>query len=457
MQATWGRRRRLPILILPILFLTVLPVAGASELRLVDAIKDQNRKAIMALIDAHADVNAPQPDGSTPLAWATYQDDTEIASLLLKAGAKVDTADQYGETPLTLACSNGNAELAEQFLKAGADANAARWDGETALMIAAGSGNPQVVRMLLDHGAKVDAIEARKGQNALMWAAAEGHSEVVDLLIKAGAHPNTASKGGFTPLIFAAEKGDSKSVASLLASGSDINYAVPGGMNALLIAVTAKKPAVADVLIAKGASVGSKDRTGNTALHIAAQLGDVEIVKQLIAKGADVNAKTNQTPAFGGRGGGGGFFRGPSGEQTPLMLAARADHADVMHALVDAGADPKLKAQDGSTLLMAAANSGHLDAVEYAYQLDPEVKAVTDKQQAVMHAAVTGSMQLSTQPEICKVVQFLADKGADLDPVDANGRTPIIIADVLPIDMAVELLTKLITASGAKPHVATKR
>ena len=187
-------------------------------------------------------------------------------------------------------------------------------------------------------------------------------------------------------------------------------------------------------------------------------MGDLELTKQLIAKGADVNAKTNKTPAAGGRGGGGGFFRGPSGEQTPLMLAARADKPAVMKALVDAGADPKLRAQDGSTLLMAAANSGHLDAVSYAYELDPPaIKAVTDTKQAVMHASVTGSMQTSTQPEICKVVQFLADKGADLDPVDANGRTPIIIADVLPIDNAVDLLTKLIKATGAEPHVKTKR
>ena len=140
------------------------------------------------------------------------------------------------------------------------------------------------------------------------------------------------------------------------------------------------------------------------------------------------------------------------------MLAARGDHLDVMKALVAAHADPKLRAQDGSTLLMAAANSGHVDVVQYAYELDPEaIKAQTDTKQEVMHASVTGSMQVSTQPKICEVVQFLADKGATLDPVDANGRTPIIIADVLPIDNAVDLLTKLITATGAKPHVATKR
>jgi ankyrin repeat protein len=434
--------------------------AGAAELRLIDAIKDQNHKAAMALIAAHADVNAPLPDGSTPLAWAAYEDDTETAAALLKAGAKAETADQYGETPLTLACANGNAAIVDLLLKGGANANAERWSGETALMIASVSGNPKVIQMLLDHGAKVDAVETRKGQNALMWATANHHPEAVDLLLKAGADPNAASKAGFTPLVFAIQQGDVKSAASLLAAGADVNHELPGGLNPLLIAVESRKADVASLLVAKGASVASKDRTGNSALHIAAQLGEAGLVNDLIAKGADVNAKTNKTQPGGGRGGGGGggFFRGPSGEQTPLMLAARADKLDIMQSLVKAGADPKLRAQDGSTLLMSAAGSGHVDVVEYAYQLDPDaIQAVTTTKAAVMHSAVSGSMATSTQPEICKVVQFLADKGADLDPLDTNGRTPIIIADVLPIDMAVDLLTKLIKATGAEPHVKTKR
>jgi ankyrin repeat protein len=139
------------------------------------------------------------------------------------------------------------------------------------------------------------------------------------------------------------------------------------------------------------------------------------------------------------------------------MLAARGNHVEVMHALIDAGADPTLKAQDGSTLLMAAANSGHIEVVKYAYDLNPDTKALTNTKSAVMHSAVTGSLQTSTQPEICKVVQFLADKGAELDPVDANGRTPLLIADIIPIDNAVELLAKLIRATGAEPHTRSKR
>jgi len=145
------------------------------------------------------------------------------------------------------------------------------------------------------------------------------------------------------------------------------------------------------------------------------------------------------------------------GEQTPLLLAARANHEEAMRSLVAGGSDPKLTAQDGTTLLMAAAGSGHIGVVKYAYELSPDVNAVTDRKSAVMHAAVTGSMFTSTQAKICEVIQFLADKGADLDPQDVTGRTPIQIADILPIDKAVELMTKLIIASGKQPKVPSKR
>ena len=70
-----------------------------------------------SLIGAHVDVNAPQPDGATPLAWAAYLDQPEMAETLLRAGAKVNAADEYGETPLTLACATGNASIIERLLR----------------------------------------------------------------------------------------------------------------------------------------------------------------------------------------------------------------------------------------------------------------------------------------------------------------------------------------------------
>jgi len=442
-----------------VLALLAVACAAASksepDLRLIQAIKEQGGRGASTLVGEHIDINTAQPDGATALAWAAYLDQAQTVDLLLKAGAKTNTADEYGETPLTLACATGDYGVIEKLIQAGADAKAARWNGETALMIASRSGTVPGVKLLIEHGADVNASEGRKGQNALMWAAAEGHCDVIDLLLARGADVKTVSKGGFTPLVFAAQKGDSKSVSSLLKAGLDPNYVLPsGGIDVLQIAVAGEQAEAAKVLLENGANPNAADRSGNTPLHIAAQAGDLEIVKALLAKSANPNAVTAKTAAPAGRG---GFLRNAVGQQTPLFLAARANHKDVMEALVAAGADPKLKAQDGSTLLMAAAGSAHLGPVEYAFALAPDISAATTRKSTVMHAAVSVQLQKSTQLEVCNVIQFLADKGADLDAADANGRTPLVIADFLPIDKAVTLLTKLIVASGATPKIPSKR
>jgi ankyrin repeat protein len=438
-------RRGLPILLAASL------CWAAGDLRLIDAVKRRDHRALTALVAASVDVNQAQPDGATALAWAAFLGDDAAAGSLLAAGAKANTADEYGETPLTLACANGDAPLVGKLLQAGADAKAARWDGETALMIAANSGSADAVKMLIDHGADVNAAESRKGQTALMWAAAEGHSDVVQALIGHGAGVNAASKTGFTALVFAAMKDDAKSVRSLVAAGASPDFALPDGTKALLVATAYKATAAAAALVDLGADPNVADRQGNTPLHAAAQLGSVELVKKLLAKGADANAKTAQSN-FGGRGaGGGGGFRPAAGQQTPLLVAAKAGQVEAMRALVAGGADPAIKAQDGSTLLMEAAGSARLEAVKYAWELDPHAGAVTTSGATVVHAAVTGVGPSASQPEICKIVDFLAEKGAPLDAKDARGRTPIDVADVLPLDQVVTELTRLIVAAGGTP------
>ncbi len=432
------------------------PESSTTSSALIDAIREGNRKRVDLLISEHVNVNEAQPDGATPLSWAVYLDQADVAAMLMKAGAKVNTADQYGETPLTLACATGDLPVIQQLIAAGADAKAARWNGETALMIAARSGSATAVKLLLDHGAKIDAVESRKGQNALMWAAAEGHSAVVDLLIERGVDVKAVSTGGFSPLVFAAQKGDDKSVNSLLQAGLIPNYTLPNGTSVLSVAVLAEKPEVVRVLLDHKAEVDTPDKSGNTPLHTAAQSGDLEIVKLLLANGASPNLLTAKTTPPTGKSGG-SAFRTPAGQQTALLLAARANHLDVMKALVAGGADPKIKSQDGTTLLMAAAASGHLDTVKYAYELDPDVAAVTTRKSTVMHAAVTFTLANSTQAEVCSVVQFLADKGADPDAEDVSGRTPMGIANILPIDQAVTLLNKLVADSGKTPKKPTSR
>src|SRR5262249_55831640 len=358
--------------------------------------------------------------------------------------------------PVALAAANGDAALVARLLKAGADAGVSRWNGETALMIAAGAGSLESVGALARAGADVNAAEPKGRQTALMWAAAEGHADVVSGLIALGAKGGAASRTGFPPLVFAAVKNDAPSMKALLDAGANPNVGLQSGARPLIVAMQFRHTAAALALIERGADLGVRDRSGNTMLHLAAQAGDQAVVQALLGRGADPNARTPKAMASEGARGGGGGGRGvPIGEQTPLMLAARTDHEAVMRALVGAGADPTLRAQDGTTLLMAAAAGSRLETFKYAYEIDPHVDVVATNGNTPMHVAV--AMNDRTQPEVCEVIQFLADHGALLDEMNAAKRTPISIADNLPVDLAVDLLTKLIRERGGTPKIPSKR
>lgn len=430
-------------------------LAQQRDLRVLEAVKRRDQKTFTSLLRGKADVNAAQPDGATALAWAVHLGDRSMAELLLAAGANVNAVDEYGETPLTLAAANGDGVLVPRLLKAGAKARVARWNGETAVMIAAGVGGLDAVRALVLHGADVNVAEPRRGQTALMWAAAEGHADVVDALIEIGADTSAVSKTGFNALAFAIAKNDAASVKHLLAAGLDPNFTLPSGNKVLTMAVAYGHTAAAALLLDGGADMRATDRAGNTPLHVAAQAGNLELVKKLLEKGADPNARTARATMQAPRGGGGGGRGVSGGSLTPLMIAARADHLEVMRALVTGGADPTLRSDNGSTTLMYGA-AGKLATLKYAYELDPHVDVVNGVGQTPIHASLSAGVQ-RTQDEICEVIQFLADKGAKLDELDAAGRNPISIADIQPIDKAVDLLTALILKSGATPKIPSRR
>ena len=427
-------------------------VRVAGDARLIDAVKRRDAAMVARLIEQGAAVNGQLADGSTALTWAVYSDDKRVARILLKAGAAVtvNAATDYGETALTLACLNGDGEMVEELLSAGADAKASRRTGETALMIAAGSGSRQAVDSLIQRGANINAAEPSQGQTALMWAAAEGHTEIVNLLVAEGADIRIATKSGFTALAFATIANDGDAVKRLLAAGGDPNLKLGDGTELLLAATSHRSTAAAIALLDAGADPGVKDQQANTPLHTASQRGNLPLVQSLLAHGASV-LTVNMAPRGAGR------FAGAGG-QTPLFLAARGGHLDVMKALLDTGSDPHYHAPDGGSFLMAAVSSANVEAVRLAWKYDNAVDVATKDGATLIHASVTGTGNSpEAQARIVEVIQFLADRGASLDALDKSDRTAIDIADVGPTDKAVLLITKLILAKGGYPVHPSKR
>lgn len=207
---------------------------------------------------------------------------------------------------------------------------------------AAQSGNQDFLFGLLSKGVSAKSLF---GCNALMEAARKDDSVLAQALIRAGAPAHwegTASTGrqaSCDALHAAAEWGDPAMVAAVLNQHPNVNWQDSEGITALMAAARnelSDKPgqdygATADLLVKAGADVNARDARGRSALMMANFSGAA--VRALLHAGA----KDVDTPDDQG--------------QTPLM---NSDNPDVTLALLQAGANPYFKDQNGETALQKA-------------------------------------------------------------------------------------------------------
>lgn len=480
--------------LLTLFVLMALPTAliAQTDMRLIEASKQQDEAAFRSLLDLGVDTNATEADGATALHWAVYRDNADMVSALLQAGADPSANNRYGVAPLSLAAQNGNARILELLLDAGADPDTAMGDDETALMTAARTGVATAVRVLLERGADVNARESWRGQTALMWAAAEGNLDAATALLEHGADVSARSNAGFTPLLFAAREGRVELLRPLLRAGAQVDEALPTreaernesgmsdaaqtGMTPMLLAAGSAHYAAAAVLLDEGADPNQAP-LGWTALHQVSwvrkagqagsnnpapegsgNMGSLEFARKLVEHGADVNALVTERPPVGVsdlnmKGG------------TPFLLAARTADADFMRLLVELGADPLLPNENNSTPLMVAAGLGTaapgedpgtelevLEAVKLALELGNDINAVDMKGETAMHGAA--------YKHVPQVVQYLADNGAEISiwyQENENGWTPLNITQGIHRGMSIvssreteAALQKLLDASVSR-------
>jgi ankyrin repeat protein len=391
---------------------------------LLQASRNGDAEVMQALLEAGANPTRWHPEGETPLMAAARTGRVDAVKLLLSRGSLVNAADPFQEeTALMWASAEGHVEMVKALLAAGADPNlkahvstiTERKDadhpsgGFTALMFATRNGHTDVVEALIKGGADPKLTNA-DGATATVVAIVNDRFDLAKELLDLGADPNDGS------LFFAVDMHDA-TTDMRAHDGSRMQPSHPNNLTALSmvkvlldLGADVNKPfvgALHSTTLCCGASINSSP------FYRAATAADIEVLKLMRAHGAKIewspteikpkdgkpaapgrpNPNVGKTPVMaaikGGLGapiaGGPGFTRiGPPQFREP----GSRDPLEALNLLLAAGADPNVKAPDGTT---------------------PLHEAVQEEQVAMIRALVAG--------------------GAKLDAVNKDNLTPLLLAE----------------------------
>jgi len=356
--------------------------AGVHSSALVDeacaAAAKGDAKALRLLLAAGVDVTAPNARCATSPLIAAIEGQVCVDEALAHV-AEVDIRFRDGRTALMAAAAAGATYVCASLLRKGADPEARDNEGRTALMVArhratrtllscgapteaavvaaAAEEDGDVLRALLAKCGSADAADS-KGCPAVVAGCAASSPDCVSVLLEGGADPD-ATCDGATPLMWcvgmrgqATAATQAACAALLLNRGANRHGKDNEGRNALawcgncgspslraaletpetaardgtvvLAAVDKNDGDAVAALLAQGWPADAATKEGDLALHIAADRGNVNAARALLDGGASVNA-------LGGD------------KATPLMLAVKAAHADVVALLLNKGAEISLR------------------------------------------------------------------------------------------------------------------
>ena len=169
------------------------------------------------------------------------------------------------------------------------------------------------------------------------------------------------------------------------------------------------------LLLSLGASIHSTDRLGNSALHYAATEDAIEPLEFLLANGLDVNAVND----FG---------------QAPLHRAALASKFWAMEYLLVRAARTEARDALGRTPVHCAVRRCSPLGVALLLRANPalNLNALDNQQRTPLHyAAMAGN---------ASIMQFLLERGAEMEVPDALGKAPLHYAARTSEDCVICLL-----------------
>ncbi|XP_012691221.2 ankyrin repeat and KH domain-containing protein 1 isoform X2 [Clupea harengus] len=325
----------------------------------------------------------------------------------------------------SVSCALDEAAAALTRMRAENTLNASQADNRS-LAEACSDGDVNAVRKLLDEGRSVNE-HTEEGESLLCLACSAGYYELAQVLLAMHANvEDRGIKGDITPLMGAASGGYVDIVKLLLVHGADVNAQSSTGNTALTYACAGGFLDVVKVLLKDGANIEDHNENGHTPLMEAASAGHVEVARVLLEYGAGINTHSNEF------------------KESALTLACYKGHLEMVHFLLEAGADQEHKTDEMHTALMEACMDGHVEVARLLLDSGAQVNMPADSFESPLTLAACGGH--------VELAALLIERGANLEEVNDEGYTPLMEA----AREGHEEMVALLLAQGANINAQTE-
>ncbi|VUZ55587.1 unnamed protein product [Hymenolepis diminuta] len=263
---------------------------------LVKAVYDENVELAALLIENGANVNTKIGDNnSNLLILAASLSNSEMMELLLDNGATMHAADSDGDFAIHYCAADGYLEGVELLMSRKCLAHIGNKNMFTPMMYAAGNGNLEVVRYFLEHGVPMRYAVDKYEKSELTLACEKGYTDIVKLLLDSGdpkinrsAEINHAFKSAII-------NGEIDVARILLQYGAKANIKTKRGNPIIFAPIHQEDPDLLSLLVSNGADVNDRDEYGYTPLIKAIMVRREDLAKILIEAGADIYATKSIT------------------------------------------------------------------------------------------------------------------------------------------------------------------
>lgn len=236
----------------------------------------------------------------------------------------------------------------------------------------------------------------------------KGDTHATRLFLTAGIDPNAKARKGITALMYAAREGDISIIDLLLDAKANVNERNSGGSTALMWAVTGDKEDVVRLLLDRGADAEAI----NEAFISAAAGGHLGMLEILLDRGVDAKKVGSEA-----------LMRTANSR---VVGVSDKQLSDAVRFLIEFGADPNVKYEDGWTALLHASKNGDASIVQMLLDAGVNINAKCDCRG--WYGGGWTALMMAIKKRHSEIVELILSKDPDVNTRNNQGKTALSLA-----------------------------